>query len=143
MLTLAQVEEILNVRMPTIYALPASQDIRGVQLGERPLWRVRESDLADYLERAGARLGANEGPHCRRPTRRRGIRKRLHTFIAWYGWPSRDVTVIPASGAPCRVGLCRPQLKEAGPVADSTGPAVLDASVIRPVIAPLGSDGVS
>lgn len=33
MLTLTQVKEILNVGMPTIYALLASQDLRGVQLG--------------------------------------------------------------------------------------------------------------
>lgn len=52
MLTLAQVKEILNVGMPTIYALLASQDLRGVQLGGRRVWRVSEDDLAAYLERA-------------------------------------------------------------------------------------------
>lgn len=54
MLTLAQVKEILNVGMPTLYALLASQELRGVQLGGRRVWRVSEADLAGYLERAYA-----------------------------------------------------------------------------------------
>ena len=58
MLTLAQVKEILNVGMPTIYALLASSELRGVQLGGRRVWRVSESDLADYLERAYAQTKA-------------------------------------------------------------------------------------
>lgn len=51
-LTLSQVREILNVGMPTIYALLASGELRGLQLGGRRMWRVSEDDLADYLERA-------------------------------------------------------------------------------------------
>ena len=50
-LTLSQVKEILNVGMPTIYALLASGELRGLQLGGRRMWRVSEDDLADYLER--------------------------------------------------------------------------------------------
>jgi excisionase family DNA binding protein len=69
MLTLAQVKEILNVGMPTIYALLASQELRGVQLGGRRVWRVSEADVADYLERAyqtkarieAGQLGEEEG----------------------------------------------------------------------------------
>ena len=52
MLTLSQVKEILNVGMPTIYALLSSGELRGFQLGGRRMWRVSEDDLADYLERA-------------------------------------------------------------------------------------------
>lgn len=58
MLTLAQVKEILNVGMPTIYALLASQELRGVQFGGRRVWRVSEADVADYLERAYAQTKA-------------------------------------------------------------------------------------
>ena len=52
MLTLTQVKEILNVGMPTIYALLSSGELRGFQLGGRRMWRVSEEDLADYLDRA-------------------------------------------------------------------------------------------
>ncbi|AOT05920.1 hypothetical protein ASPU41_20950 (plasmid) [Arthrobacter sp. U41] len=58
MLTLAQVKEILNVGMATVYALLASQGLRGVQLGGRRVWRVSEADVADYLERAYAQTKA-------------------------------------------------------------------------------------
>ncbi len=52
MLTLTQVKDILNVGMPTLYALLSSGELRGLQLGGRRMWRVSEDDLADYLERA-------------------------------------------------------------------------------------------
>lgn len=52
MLTLSEVREILNVGMPTLYALLSSGELRGVQLGGRRMWRVSEEDLAAYLERA-------------------------------------------------------------------------------------------
>jgi excisionase family DNA binding protein len=52
LLTLSQVREILNVGMPTVYALLSSGELRGLQLGGRRMWRVSEDDLADYLERA-------------------------------------------------------------------------------------------
>jgi len=52
LLTLAQVKEILNVGMPTLYALLSSGELRGLQLGGRRMWRVSQEDLADYLERA-------------------------------------------------------------------------------------------
>lgn len=35
LLTLAQVKEILNVGMPTLYALLSSGELRGLQLGGR------------------------------------------------------------------------------------------------------------
>lgn len=52
LLTLSQVKDILNVGMPTLYALLSSGELRGLQLGGRRMWRVSEDDLADYLERA-------------------------------------------------------------------------------------------
>ena len=52
MLTLAQVKEILNVGMPTIYALLASGELRGCQITGRRMWRVSEDDPGAYLERA-------------------------------------------------------------------------------------------
>ncbi|SFT92512.1 helix-turn-helix domain-containing protein [Arthrobacter sp. ov118] len=58
MLTLTQVKEILNVGTPTIYALLASQELRGVQLEGRRVWRVSHDDLADYLGRAYAQTKA-------------------------------------------------------------------------------------
>lgn len=58
LLTLAQVREILNVGMPTVYALLASRELRGVQVGGRRVWRVSEADIADYLERAYAQTKA-------------------------------------------------------------------------------------
>jgi excisionase family DNA binding protein len=58
MLTLAQVKEILSVGMSIIYALLASRELRGVLLGGRRVWRVSESDVADYLQRAYAQTKA-------------------------------------------------------------------------------------
>lgn len=52
LLTLAQVQEILNVGMPALRALLSSGELRGVQLGGRRMWRVSEDDLGAYLERA-------------------------------------------------------------------------------------------
>ncbi|KRE76625.1 helix-turn-helix domain-containing protein [Arthrobacter sp. Soil761] len=52
LLTLAQVREILNVGMPTVYALVSSGELRALQLsGGRRMWRVSEDDLEAYLER--------------------------------------------------------------------------------------------
>ncbi|WP_427175248.1 helix-turn-helix transcriptional regulator [Arthrobacter sp. 92] len=58
MLTLAQVKKILNVGMPTIYALLGSQELRGVKVGGRRVWWLSEADVADYLERAYAQTKA-------------------------------------------------------------------------------------
>ena len=38
--------------MPTIYALPSSSELRGVQLDNRGVWRVREDDLLAFVEAA-------------------------------------------------------------------------------------------
>ena len=52
MLTLEQVQEILNLGVPATYALVRSGELRAAQFGTRRVWRVSEDDLADYLERA-------------------------------------------------------------------------------------------
>lgn len=56
MLSLEQVQEILNLGMPAIYALVRSGELRAAQFGGgRNIWRVREDDLAAFIEVAYAR----------------------------------------------------------------------------------------
>ena len=45
MLTLDDVQEILNLGIPSIYALVKSGELRAAQFGGRNVWRVREDDL--------------------------------------------------------------------------------------------------
>ncbi len=52
LLTLEQVCEILNVKSPLVYALVRSDELRAAQFGGRGVWRVRESDLLDYIDAA-------------------------------------------------------------------------------------------
>lgn len=52
MLTLDQVEEILNLGKPMVYALVRSGELRAAQFGGRGTWRVREDDLAAYIDAA-------------------------------------------------------------------------------------------
>ncbi|MFF1252727.1 helix-turn-helix domain-containing protein [Pseudarthrobacter sp. NPDC058329] len=52
MLSLTEVKDVLNVGMPTVYALLRSGELRGVQIGGRGIWRVSEDDLGAYLDRA-------------------------------------------------------------------------------------------
>lgn len=52
MLSLAEVKDVLNVGMQTVYALLRSGELRGVQIGGRGIWRVSEDDLGAYLDRA-------------------------------------------------------------------------------------------
>lgn len=52
MLTLDQVQEILNLGKPMVYALVKSGELRAAQFGGRGIWRVREDDLAAYIEAA-------------------------------------------------------------------------------------------
>ncbi|TLM83651.1 helix-turn-helix domain-containing protein [Pseudarthrobacter sp. NamE2] len=52
MLTLEQVEEVLNLGKPLVYALVRSGELRAAQFGGRGVWRVREDDLAAYIEAA-------------------------------------------------------------------------------------------
>ena len=55
MLTLEQVQEILNVKSSLVYTLVRSGELPAGQFGGRGIWRVRESDLMAYIEAAFAR----------------------------------------------------------------------------------------
>ena len=55
MLTLDQVEEVLNLGKPLVYALVRSGELRAAQFGGRGVWRVREDDLAAYIDAAYAK----------------------------------------------------------------------------------------
>lgn len=55
MLTLEQVQEILNCKSSLVYALVRSGELPAGQFGGRGIWRVRESDLAAYIDAAFAR----------------------------------------------------------------------------------------
>ncbi|WP_441406268.1 helix-turn-helix domain-containing protein, partial [Arthrobacter sp. YAF17] len=46
MLTLEQVQEVLNVKSALVYSLVRSGELPAGQFGGRGVWRVRESDLA-------------------------------------------------------------------------------------------------
>lgn len=52
MLTLDQVQEILNLGKPLVYALVKSGELRAAQFGGRGIWRVREDDLTAYIDAA-------------------------------------------------------------------------------------------
>ncbi|MGK3957507.1 helix-turn-helix domain-containing protein [Arthrobacter sp. R4] len=52
MLSLEQVQEILNLGMPSIYALVKGGELRAAQFGGRNVWRVRQDDLEAYIESA-------------------------------------------------------------------------------------------
>lgn len=55
MMTLAQVQEVLNLGRPMVYALVKSGELRAAQFGPRRLWRVRPEDLEAYIDVAYAR----------------------------------------------------------------------------------------
>ena len=55
MLTLEQVQEILNVKKTLVYSLVRSGVLPAGQFGGRGVWRVRESDLMAYIDAAFAR----------------------------------------------------------------------------------------
>lgn len=55
MLTLEQVQEILNVKSSLVYSLVRSGELPAGQFGGRGIWRVRESDLMAYIDAAFAR----------------------------------------------------------------------------------------
>ncbi|MFJ6303096.1 helix-turn-helix domain-containing protein [Pseudarthrobacter oxydans] len=52
MLTMDDVQEILNLGKPMVYALLRSGEIRAAQFGPRGIWRIREDDLASYIDAA-------------------------------------------------------------------------------------------
>ena len=55
MLTLDQVGEVLNLGKPLVYALVRSGELTAAQFGGRGTWRVREDDLAEYIDAAYAK----------------------------------------------------------------------------------------
>lgn len=55
MLSLEQVQEILNLGKPLVYALVKSGELRAAKFGARGIWRVREDDLAAFIEAAYAK----------------------------------------------------------------------------------------
>ena len=64
-LTLADVQEVLNVSSPQAYALVRSGDLPAIQVGGRSQWRVEASELEGYIERQyaanQARIDAGTG----------------------------------------------------------------------------------
>ncbi|MGO4235943.1 helix-turn-helix domain-containing protein [Pseudarthrobacter sp. YAF2] len=52
MLTIDEVQEILNLGKPMVYALVRSGELRAATFGPRGIWRVREDDLAAYIDAA-------------------------------------------------------------------------------------------
>lgn len=50
-LTLADVQETLNISSPQAYALVRSGDLPAIQVGGRGQWRVEASELEGYIAR--------------------------------------------------------------------------------------------
>jgi excisionase family DNA binding protein len=50
-LTLADVQEALNVKTAQAYALVRSGELRAIQVGGRNQWRVEASELEAYIQR--------------------------------------------------------------------------------------------
>lgn len=50
-LTLADVQEILNISQPQAYALVRSGDLPAIQVGGRSQWRIEASELESYIQR--------------------------------------------------------------------------------------------
>lgn len=59
MLSLEQVQEVLSLGMPSIYALVKSGELRAGQFGGRNVWRVSEDDLAAYIDAVYAKTAAS------------------------------------------------------------------------------------
>ncbi|SFT92883.1 helix-turn-helix domain-containing protein [Arthrobacter sp. ov118] len=58
MLTLEQVQKVLNAKGSLVYSLVRSGELPAGQFGGRGVWRVRESDLTAYIDAAFAGRGA-------------------------------------------------------------------------------------
>lgn len=50
-LTLADVQEILNVSQPQAYSLVRGGDLPAIQVGGRNQWRIEREQLEAYIER--------------------------------------------------------------------------------------------
>jgi excisionase family DNA binding protein len=62
MLTLEQVQEILNVKSALVYSLVRSGELPAGQFGGRGVWRVRESDLVAYIDAAFVKTAERIAP---------------------------------------------------------------------------------
>ncbi|WJH26762.1 helix-turn-helix domain-containing protein [Pseudarthrobacter defluvii] len=60
MMTLAQVQEVLNLGRPMVYALVKSGELRAAQFGPRRIWRVRKEDLEAYIDAAYAKTAERQ-----------------------------------------------------------------------------------
>lgn len=71
MLTMAEVQEILNLGKPMVYALLRSGELWGAQFEPRGIWRVREDDLAAYIdaayEKTAERMASGQVPEGETP----------------------------------------------------------------------------
>lgn len=50
-LTLADVQEVLNITAPQAYALVRSGELPAIQVGGRGQWRIESSELEAYIQR--------------------------------------------------------------------------------------------
>lgn len=50
-LTLADVQEVLNISSPQAYSLVRSGDLPAIQVGGRGQWRIESSELESYIQR--------------------------------------------------------------------------------------------
>jgi excisionase family DNA binding protein len=50
-LTLADVQEVLNITAPQAYSLVRSGDLPAIQVGGRGQWRIESSELEAYIQR--------------------------------------------------------------------------------------------
>jgi excisionase family DNA binding protein len=55
MLSLEQVQEVLNMKAPLVYSLVRSGELKAGQFGGRGIWRVRQDDLLAYIDAAYAK----------------------------------------------------------------------------------------
>jgi excisionase family DNA binding protein len=50
-LTLADVQEVLNITAPQAYSLVRSGDLPAIQVGGRGQWRIESTELEAYIQR--------------------------------------------------------------------------------------------
>jgi excisionase family DNA binding protein len=55
MMSLEQVQEVLNMKAPLVYSLVRSGELKAAQFGGRGIWRVRQDDLLAYIDAAYAK----------------------------------------------------------------------------------------
>ncbi|HEY0120137.1 MAG TPA: helix-turn-helix domain-containing protein [Cellulomonas sp.] len=62
-LTLADVQEILNISAQQAYSLVKSGDLPAIQIGGRSVWRVEASELERYIERMYEQARSRSSSH--------------------------------------------------------------------------------